>query len=85
MPVQVILKEKRSKKPVQFVNVKLYNRERVFIDDTNSRGKAILKGVPDGTYILEVKTAKYRPHHEEIFVSTNSIINVKLESGIVYT
>lgn len=81
MVLRIIVKEKITKIPIPFVYVTLTAGAKKFIDDTNMNGVAEFSGVPDGDYIVKIRHADYRPYTEKMFISQNSIINIKMQKA----
>ena len=83
MGVQIILKDKWIRKPIPSVRVHIYNEKHHFFDDTNNNGIAEFPNINDGVYIITVKDSEYRPFHQKVFLSRNSIVYITLEPARV--
>ena len=83
MTVRVLVLEKPSKKPIQYVPVHLLSESRSFHDYTDRKGWAYFDNVIDDKYIIKVRSSRHRPYTKKEFVSRNSIIEIKLEKAIM--
>ena len=81
MTVNVIVTEKLTRKPIPFVLVRIESGANSYTDDTNIRGIAEFQGIPDGKYNVKIRHKDYRPYTEKMFISRNSIINIKLHKA----
>lgn len=83
MTVKIILQEKKSRRPIPFVWVKLLGEKRNFVDDTNLRGVAEFEAIPEGKYTMKIRSADYRPYTATHYLSSNSIVEIKLDKAVV--
>jgi len=79
--------ESSSNSPIEFANITLMAPDSAFIRGTNSdnNGEFILKGVPDGNYLLSVGYIGYTTHYINLTKSTDihDIESILLEPSSV--
>ncbi len=81
MVLKIIVKEKNTKKPIQFVLVRIENVIESYVDDTDTKGIAEFEGIRDGKYNVKIRSKDYRPFTERMYLSRNSIVNIKLHKA----
>ncbi|KKN07795.1 hypothetical protein LCGC14_1063330 [marine sediment metagenome] len=79
--LRINVKEKVTEKPIQFVLVRIENMVESYIDDTDINGVAEFKGIRDNKYNIKIRSKNYRPFTEKMYLSRNSIINIKLHKA----
>lgn len=79
MAVQIQVLDKATRKPVENVLVRIESGQLSETDYTNSAGVAEFDTITDGKYIVKIRHPNYRPYTEKMFISRNSIINIKLQ------
>ena len=81
MVLKIIVKEKNTKKPIQFVLVRIENNIENYIDDTDINGIAEFEGIRDNSYNVKIRHKNFRPFTEKMYLSRDSIVNIKLHKA----
>ena len=81
MGVKVIVREKFTRKGIPLVSVRIESGGFSSADCTNNMGMAEFDDIPDGKYVMKIRHKDYRPYTEKMFISRNSIINIKLHKA----
>lgn len=84
MSVKILLREKGTNKPIQFVKIRIFNQTHDFEDETDAKGLADFTGqrIRDGKYTVKIRDKKYRPYTEKHYISRNSyIMDIKLHKA----
>jgi len=81
MVLKINIKEKVTEKPIQFVLVRIENMTESYVDDTDLYGVAEFKDIRDGKYNIKIRSKDYRPFTEKMYLSRDSIVNIKLQKA----
>lgn len=81
MSVKIFVREKISGAPVKFVLVRIESATLSEVDDTDGNGLAEFDTIRDGKYNVKIRHKDFRPYTEKMFISRNSIINIKLQKA----
>lgn len=85
MAVKVIVKNKRTKRPIPFVMVQIIGKEDYYEDDTDINGVADFSGddIKTGKYKIKVRSFDFRPYTETHYIINNSYtIHLNLHPAI---
>lgn len=84
MGVKIYVRDMATKKPIQNVLVRIESGSLSENDYTDSEGIADFDTIVDGKYIVKIRHPNYRPYTEKMFISRNSLINIKLQRAYDY-
>lgn len=77
------LTEKGTNQPIPFVWVYLQSEMQPYQKTTDNKGWAYFKNLPDGTYVIKIRSPDHRPYTKKSFISRNSIIELELEKAYI--
>lgn len=81
MAVKIIVLEKLTRKPLIDVLVRVEGGVISETDYTDSKGIAEFDKLVDGKYNVKIRHRDFRPYTEKMFISRNSIINIKMQKA----
>lgn len=81
--VKFRLIEKTSNRPIPFVWIYLQSEAQPYQETTDANGWARFPNLPDGDYIVKVRSPDHRPYTKKSFISRNSIIEIPLERAYI--